>query len=235
VTVDLPRAPAAVVLDIEGTTTPIDFVHRVLFGYARAHLGDFLARDAAAAPIAALAAEHAADRDPARPPGFEPAAYVHWLMDRDRKSTALKTLQGLIWRAGYESGELRSVIYPDVPPALARWRAAGITIAIYSSGSVEAQRLLFRYTDHGDLTPEIDRYFDTTTGPKRDAASYGRIAVALGVPAPAVAFVSDVGAELVACAAAGMRGVLSIRSGNAPVDGSITGTFPSVTSFAELH
>ena len=125
-------------------------------------------------------------------------------MDRDRKSTALKSLQGRIWEAGYVSGELRSHLYPDVRPALERCRAQGRKIAIFSSGSVLAQRLLFAHTPDGDLTPLIDGFFDTTTGPKREPESYGRIAAALSVPPAAVLFVSDVAAELDAARAAGL-------------------------------
>ena len=223
---------AAVVLDIEGTTTPIAFVHDVLFGFARAELAAFFARRATEPEVVlitrALAAEYLADADPDKPLPFAVEPYVHWLMDRDRKSTALKALQGAIWRGGYESGALRSALYADVPAALAAWSAGGATIAIYSSGSIDAQRLLFRHSDRGDLTPLIDRYFDTTTGPKRQAASYARIAAALGLAPDRVVFVSDVGEELVACREAGMQGVLSIRPSNAPVAPAITASFPSL-------
>jgi len=220
----------AIVLDVEGTTTPIAFVRDVLFPFAREHLADFFARGGRDATIAALAAEHA--RDPEHPPAFAPEPYVRWLMDRDRKSTALKALQGEIWRTGYESGELRAPVYDDVPPALAAWRAAGIAVAIYSSGSTSAQQLLFRHSTHGDLTPSIDRYFDTTTGAKRDPASYASIAAALGAPPADVVFVSDVCEELVACRDAGFVGILAIRPGNAPVANA---PFPAIGSFAEIR
>jgi enolase-phosphatase E1 len=223
----------AIVLDVEGTTTPIAFVRDVLFPFARERLAGWLARGDRDAVIAALAAEHAGDPD--HPPAFAPETYVRWLMDRDRKSTALKALQGAIWRAGYESGELRAPVYDDVPPALTAWRAAGIAVAIYSSGSIEAQQLLFRHSTHGDLTPSIDRYFDTTTGAKRDVASYRAIAAALGTPPAEIAFVSDVGEELVACRAAGLVGILAIRPGNAPVAPAIAAGFPAIASFAEIH
>jgi enolase-phosphatase E1 len=221
----------AVVLDIEGTTTPIAFVHTTLFGFVRERLSAFLDRrsgePAVAAALARLAEEHAAETDPARPEGGE--AWIRWLMDRDRKSTGLKALQGLIWRDGYAAGELRSAIYDDVAPALERWHRAGLVIAIYSSGSVEAQQLLFAHSDRGDLTRWLDRYFDTTTGPKREAESYRRIAGALGLPPARIVFVSDVVAELDACRSAGMLGVLSIRPGNEPAAGA-----PAITSFEQL-
>jgi enolase-phosphatase E1 len=222
----------AVVLDIEGTTTPIDFVHTTLFGFVRERLTGFLGRrggePAVAAALATLAAEHAVEPDAARPADAG-KAWIRWLMDRDRKSTGLKTLQGLIWRDGYRGGELRSEIYDDVAPALERWHRAGLRIAIYSSGSTEAQRLLFAHSDHGDLTRWLDGYFDTTTGPKREADSYRRIAEALGLPPARIVFVSDVVAELDAARAAGMQGVLSLRPGNAPAVGA-----PAITSFAQL-
>jgi enolase-phosphatase E1 len=204
-----------ILLDLEGTTTPISFVHDVLFPYARARLVLDLA------DRAALHAEYERDRD--RPATFEPQAYALWLMDRDRKSTALKALQGKLWRHGYERGELRSVVFDDVPPALARWHEAGRTIAIYSSGSIEAQQLLLRYSNHGDLTRYISSYFDTTTGPKRDPASYR--AIGSGT------FVSDVVEELEAAREAGFTGVLAIRPGNAPVAAH---EFPTVGTFDEL-
>jgi enolase-phosphatase E1 len=222
----------AVVLDIEGTTTPIDFVHTTLFGFVRERLAGFLAgrsgEPAVAAALASLADEHAAEADPTRPADAG-EAWIRWLMDRDRKSTGLKALQGLIWQGGYRAGELRSAIYDDVAPALERWHRAGLTIGIYSSGSIEAQRLLFAHSERGDLTGWIDRYFDTTTGPKREADSYRRIAAALGLPPARIVFVSDVGAELDASRAAGLEAVLSIRPGNAPAAGA-----PAITSFAQL-
>jgi enolase-phosphatase E1 len=142
-------------------------------------------------------------------------------MDRDRKSTGLKSLQGKIWEEGYRAGDLRSVVYPDVPPALERWRRQGIDIAIYSSGSVQAQRSLFTNTAAGDLTRFIRAYFDTTTGPKTAPQSYARIAAALGRSPSEVLFLSDVGAELDAALTAGMRTALCVRTpGSAPPAGA---------------
>lgn len=209
-------------LDIEGTTTPIAFVHQVLFPYARARVREFLERHAADpevhADLALLRSEHAVDalERPAPPPWREDiaatVAYVHWLIDRDRKSTGLKSLQGKIWEAGYRSGELRGQVFPDVPPALARWRRAERDIAIFSSGSIQAQRLLFSCSTAGDLTPFIRAYFDTTTGPKTEAQSYDRVAAALARSASEVLFLSDTIAELYAAQRAGMRTALCVRS-----------------------
>jgi len=183
-----------ILLDIEGTTTPIAFVTETLFPYARARLAAFLARDGRASEAPAFLAE----------------------MDRDSKSTELKALQGRIWEEGYASGELTGAIFDDVRRALARWQAAGTRIAIYSSGSVLAQQWLFRRSSAGDLTPFISRYFDTGVGPKRDPGSYTRIASAVALPPARITFVSDVVAELDAAAAAGMQTIMSLRPGNHP-------------------
>jgi enolase-phosphatase E1 len=141
-------------------------------------------------------------------------------MDRDEKSTGLKSLQGKIWDEGYRAGELKSVVYPDVPPALKRWRGEGIDIAIFSSGSIQAQRSLFGNTAAGDLTQFIRAYFDTTTGPKTAPQSYARIAVILERAPSEVLFLSDVGAELDAAERAGLQTALCIRTpGSAPPKG----------------
>jgi enolase-phosphatase E1 len=247
----------AVVLDVEGTTTPVSFVYDVLFPYARARLRAFLAergdeqvvRDA----LTMLANERASDaeaklqipyvadapqgrprfarddKEGARDDKAGSVAYLEWLMDRDRKSTALKIIQGEIWRGGFESGALRGEVYPDVRPAIERWRAAGRHVAIYSSGSVTAQRLLFGHSTAGDLTPLIDCYFDTTTGPKRSPDSYAAIARALELPPAGVLFLSDVDAELIAARSAGFDTRLCVRDGNPPPSQS-----PTIHSFDEL-
>lgn len=204
-----------VLLDIEGTTTPVEFVHTTLFGYARAHVQEFLERHEAdpdvQTDIELLRAEHAAESPPPNPPMASVSAYVHWLMDHDRKSTSLKSLQGKIWAEGYRRGELRGEVYPDVPPALTRWRNAGRDIAIFSSGSIQAQRDLFATTPAGDLTPHIRAYFDTTTGAKTALQSYVRIAAALERSPADVLFISDVAAELDAARGAGMLTTLCGR------------------------
>jgi enolase-phosphatase E1 len=142
-------------------------------------------------------------------------------MDRDRKSTGLKSLQGRIWEEAYRAGDLKGEVYPDVPPALERWRRQGIDIAIFSSGSVQAQRSLFANTAGGDLTPFIRAYFDTTTGPKTAPESYARIAAALERSPSEVLFLSDIGAELDAALAAGMQTALCVRKvGEAPAGGA---------------
>jgi enolase-phosphatase E1 len=234
----------AILLDIEGTTTPIAFVQQVLFPYARARVADFLARHLADAGVRAdvtlLRAEHAAEPADSGRPEWNAAddqgsatAFVYWLMDRDSKSTGLKSLQGKIWEEGYRNGHLKGKgeVYADVRPALERWHARGQKIAIFSSGSVQAQRNLFANTIAGDLTPFLTAYFDTTTGPKRQPASYRRIAELLNEPPKTVVFVSDVTAELDAAGAAGMRTVLSVRPGNAAAAPSF---HARIQSFDEL-
>lgn len=230
----------AILLDIEGTTTPVDFVHQVLFPYARARVHDYLELHAndpgVRADIALLRAEHAAESPAPDLPPWNPESYVYWLMDRDRKSTGLKALQGRIWEDGYRAGELKGKgeVYPDVRPALERWHGAGKTIAIFSSGSVQAQRNLFANTTAGDLSPFLSGYFDTTTGPKRDANSYRTIAAALQKQPATILFVSDVAAELDAARAAGMRTALCMREPEAPVPFPDPIDHARIRSFAEL-
>lgn len=157
--------------------------------------------------------------------------YIYWLMDRDRKSTALKSLQGKIWKAGFESGELKGTLFEDVPAAFRRW-SAGARVAIYSSGSVEAQKLLFRHSIFGDLTPLIAGYFDTRTGVKTSPASYTAIATAMDVMPGEVLFFSDAVKELDAARDAGCQTRLAVRPGNPPVEDAHGHT--TVESFAGL-
>jgi len=212
-------AVRAVVLDIEGTTTPIAFVYGTLFPYARRHLRAFLDAQGSVSDfqdlLDRLRKEQATDRE--APADASVPEYVEWLMDRDRKSTALKELQGLIWDNGYRTGELKGDVFPDVAPALERWNNRGVGVGIFSSGSVLAQQLLFRHSSAGDLERWLRWHFDTTTGPKTARDSYERIAGVIGSPADAVLFVSDVVAELDAARDAGMQTALSLRAGNAAV------------------
>ncbi len=244
-----PARIRAILLDIEGTTTPIDFVHGTLFPFACARIESFilehLSRDDVRDDLKALGQEHASERAqiPGLPPwhddsaegrGRSAIAYLYWLMDRDRKSTALKSLQGKIWEAGYRSGELRGQVYPDVAPAFARWRRQKRTIGIFSSGSVLAQKLLFAHSTAGDLAPFIGAYFDTTTGPKQDAESYHRIAQALGPAPDEIVFLSDAVAELDAARRAGMETALCVRSGHLGVRGPSVATHTIVRTLDEV-
>src|SRR5258708_16522575 len=236
-----------ILLDIEGTITPISFVHEVLFPYARSRVRGYLAAHLDSAEtisdLARLRDEHALDvREDREPPALVDGprnsvidsfvAYVLWLMDRDRKSPGLKSLQGRIWEQGYLEGSLTAPLFVDVLPAIENARRAGLKIAIFSSGSVFAQKLLFAHTDAGDLTEFIDDYFDTTTGPKTASDSYRKIADALTLGATEVLFISDVIAQLDAAQAAGMQTLLCVRPGNQPQ--TPIGTHEIINSFDRL-
>ena len=235
----LPEGVRAVLLDIEGTTTPLAFVEEVLFPYARERLEEAAARAAEdpelAAAIGRLRAEHEAERRQGGAgdlPDFgDGAPYARYLMAADRKSTGLKELQGLIWRRGYEDGSLEGQLFPDVPEALAGWRRDGVRLRIYSSGSVLAQELLFGHTPHGDLTPFLEGFHDTRTGPKKEPESYRRIAADMDLPPEAILFLSDSVEELDAAREAGLRTALAVRPGNRPARAS---SHPRYGSFTEL-
>lgn len=298
-------------LDVEGTTTPIDFVYGVLFPFARARVADFLKRRSASAEVRSdlelLKAENEQDvsyglKPPAWPEttsgdaliagrenahgigasigaagpspssgspltsasagpagrasdsrGIGPAsggpvspqplhplpeesiepvtAYVHWLMDQDRKSPGLKSLQGKIWQQGYLDGSLKGRVFPDVPPAMKEWHARAFDVRIFSSGSVLAQKLLFSRSEAGDLTRYLRGHFDTATGPKTSDESYRRIATEVGLPPSTLLFISDVVDELDAAHAAGLRTLLCVRPGNRP---QTPGDHPLVKSFDQI-
>jgi enolase-phosphatase E1 len=227
-----------ILLDVEGTTSSISFVYDVLFTFARQHVGDFLSQHrldpAVQATAAALAAETgAADATLATPEGTTRLALAAIdLMNRDVKSTPLKSLQGMIWRSGFDSAELVSHVFDDVPAALAQWADSGLDVRIYSSGSIEAQKLFFSHTAAGDLTPHLRGHYDTTTGPKREAASYRAIASDMGMEPREILFISDVGEELDAARQAGMTTALAIRPGNREPGGLLE--HEPLESFAEI-
>jgi enolase-phosphatase E1 len=196
----------ALLLDIEGTVCPISFVQNALFPYARARLDRWVRahpQDPLLDEVARLAELEPQPRGALRIPAL--AAVLGAWSDADQKITPLKSIQGRIWREGFDSGALVTPFYADVPGALEAWRKAGATIAIYSSGSIEAQRLLFGHATTGDLTPHLSAYFDTTTGPKREAASYAAIAKALRVEPAEILFCTDIAEEAQAAEAAGLR------------------------------
>lgn len=229
----------AVLLDIEGTVTPISFVHEILFPYAREHVNNYLSehlqQPEVQTDIRTLRDEQASDTEELRQQPIDSietvVTYVNRLIDLNRKSPALKSLQGKIWQAGYQNGSLKSPVYSDVVEAFERWLDAVIKINIFSSGSVLAQRLLFAHTDAGDLTRYIDQYFDTSVGKKIDPQSYLAIAANLSFDPTQVLFVSDVVAELDAAKAAGMQTRLCIRPGNPRQPAS---QFESIASFADI-
>lgn len=234
-------APAAIVLlDIEGTVSPLAYVHATMFPFARERLADFLtanlARPDVAAALAQVATDAAATGLVLPPPVAEnlPAfcAHLHDLMGHDVKATGLKQLQGLIWEGGFRSGELRADLFPDVAPALRAWRTAGAELRIYSSGSVHAQKLFFAHTVDGDLTPLLSDHHDTTIGPKKAAASYAAIAAAAGRAPETILFLSDIVAELDAALAAGLRTALALRPGNPPAPPHAHPVFSSLFELA---
>jgi enolase-phosphatase E1 len=220
-----------ILLDIEGTTSPIDFVYQVLFPFVRTQLKDYLRYHADSEELrqdlSLLREEYLKDLEQALGPpewaGADPDAqiesvahYVFWLMDRDRKSTGLKSLQGKIWQQGYLTGELKGQVFQDIPPALEYWKNKNLDVRIFSSGSALAQRLLFANTAVGDLTRFLGGYFDTNIGPKTDPESYCQIANEFHLPAAKVLFISDMTAELDAAQRAGMQTLLCVRPGNLP-------------------
>lgn len=208
----------AIVTDIEGTTSSVSFVLDVLFPYARERMARFVDSHANEAAVAAeLDAVRKEIGNPHASLQEVTATLIRWI-DEDRKVTPLKALQGMIWAEGYDNGELEGHVYDDVPACLKKWKQQGLVLAVYSSGSIAAQKLIFGHTRYGDLTPVFSGYFDTTTGGKREQASYGKIADTLGFPPASVLFLSDIQQELDAARAAGLatcglerdaRGVIS--------------------------
>lgn len=224
--------PPHVLLDVEGTTTPVEFVTQTLFPLALERLGPYLAahRDdpQVQAHMAQLRSSWEAEDAASGRPGWigavdDPWAattYAAWLTRQDRKLTALKALQGLVWADEYRSGRLVARVYDDVAPALERWARRGAPASIFSSGSVLAQRLLFEHTSSGDLSHLLGEHFDTTTGPKREAMSYTAIAQRLALAPHDMLFVSDTEAELEAARAAGMQTALCLRDGATDAHGA---------------
>ncbi len=238
------KSYSAVVLDIEGTTTPVSFVYDVLFPFAREHVAAFLKTNWEDAAVQAAVAQIAKDVAGDVAAGVEGARAVDvsapesvvesvlWQMDADRKATGLKDLQGQIWRAGYEHGDIEATVYEDVPRAMKAWRTQGLPIYIYSSGSVEAQKLLFGYTGYGNLKGYFSGYFDTTTGHKRVAQSYRDIVEAVGKPAGQVVFVTDIYEEAVAAREAGLQAYIIVRPGNKALPAEHD--FPVIESLEDL-
>ncbi|WP_223544208.1 acireductone synthase [Pseudomonas sp. A-B-19] len=218
----------AILTDIEGTTSAVSFVFDVLFPYAAKHLPDFVREHAGRVDVAA-------QLDAVRRDSHEPDADVErvveillgWIAE-DRKATPLKALQGMVWEQGYLAGQLKGHVYPDAVEALKRWHQAGYQLFVYSSGSIQAQRLIFGCSQAGDLTPLFNGYFDTTSGPKREVQSYTNIAQAINIEAGQILFLSDIVEELDAARAAGMATCGLAREGG-ELAGHVT-----VDSFARI-
>lgn len=237
-----------ILLDIEGTTSSISFVYDVMFPFVRRELDLFL-KDRWLQPELMAAADQIArdaGHESLRAMCESQSALDDWqaqevvrrevtaLMDKDAKATGLKQLQGLIWQAGFESGELLAHVYDDVPPALVAWNAAGKDVRIYSSGSVQAQKLFFAHTVAGDLLGSLRGHYDTTIGPKREAESYRLIAAEFGLPPGEVLFLSDIVAELDAARTAGLQTALVVRLGNAQGQASTGQPHVEISRFDEL-
>ncbi|MBM5814299.1 MAG: acireductone synthase [Cyanobacteria bacterium M_DeepCast_100m_m1_067] len=230
-----------VLLDIEGTTCPVSFVSSTLFPYAAEQLEVFLEGHHNDPAVKTLLGEVDAawqqDADPEAQALRQQGAinvvpYLQWLIRRDRKLTPLKDLQGLVWEQGYRSGALTGPLFADVPGALRSWHGAGLVLAVYSSGSVAAQRLIYGHSNAGDLRSLFSHWFDTRIGPKQTPESYATIADQLGVAPEQVLFVSDALTECQAAAAAGMQVVFSDREGN---PGRDPGPFERIVSFDNLE
>lgn len=226
----------AVVCDIEGTTSSISFVHKVLFPLALGKIDSYLAAHAADKDVAEqlenlwqrVGKTSASQAEKASALAEQLKEYIR----NDVKDTTLKWVQGKIWKEAFEAGSVKGHVYPEVPEYFRRWKDAGLTLFIYSSGSVEAQRQMFSYSEAGNLTVFLSGYFDTTTGMKRDAASYAKIASATGFAAAEILFLSDIVEELEAAQAVGMQTCLLLREGAQPKAGY---SGAKAVDFGEVH
>ncbi len=256
----------AVVMDIEGTTTPITFVKDVMFPYAASRVEGYLKEswgsDVTQGDLAALRRQYEDDLKSQAQVGLslnypsdtlpqwtsgpisrevdesllgEVVRYVRWNISQDRKVKALKDLQGRVWREGFVTGAIVGQVYEDVPPFLEKMNELGVTLCIYSSGSRDAQKLLFGYCNHGDLRPYFSCYFDTAVGNKRSATSYKEIALTLNVDGPSeILFLTDIYEEAQAAKDAGMAAIISVRPGNAKLPDDVDKSFKLITSFDQI-
>ena len=206
---------SAILTDIEGTTSSLSFVKEVLFPYSREHMSQFIAEHAAEPEVACELEE--VSRLAGRALSIPEATHqlIEWI-DQDRKATPLKALQGMIWASGYQNGDFHGHIYEDAVRKLRAWKAEGLFLHVFSSGSVPAQKLLFAHTEYGDLTPLFSGYFDTRMGPKQESASYTAIARQIGVPGENILFLSDIDGELDAAQQSGLKTVKLLREGELP-------------------
>lgn len=239
------KKPKGILLDIEGTTSSISFVHEVMFPFVRERLHAFLEENFQRDDVQAAASQIASDA------GFDSLTawsqqssedsattlveeHVYALMDQDAKKTGLKALQGIIWKDGFQNGQLKAHVYSDVIPCIKDWRDADIDVRIYSSGSIATQKLFFGNLDgFGDCLELFTGHYDTTIGGKKEEASYPRISKDWGIPTGGILFISDIADELTAAHAAGVQAVASIRPGNTPLSADFP--LPKITSFEELR
>lgn len=226
----------AIVTDIEGTTSSISFVKDVLFPYAAAKLPDFVRAHSQSTDVSkvlnALWAE-----EPELQGDIEASiqCLLTWIA-QDLKRTPLKTLQGMLWKSGYEQGDYQAHVYPDAVRMLQSWHDQGLPLYIYSSGSIAAQKLFFRFSEAGDLLPLFSGHFDTTTGPKQSPESYIAITKQLAFPAEEILFLSDIPAELDAAKSAGMKTYLLVRPADTQLNTNDLAAMhhPHATSFEEI-
>jgi enolase-phosphatase E1 len=219
----------AILTDIEGTTSAVSFVFDVLFPYAKTHLPAFVREHADEPHVAAQL--QAVRNDSAEPDANVDRVIeilLQWIAE-DRKATPLKSLQGMVWEQGYQAGQLKGHVYPDAVEALQRWHQEGYALYVYSSGSIQAQKLIFGCSEAGDLSGLFSGYFDTTSGPKREEGSYRSIASSIGHPAAAILFLSDIVEELDAAQQAGMATCGLAR------DGGVLEGHTCVSSFASIE
>lgn len=218
----------AIITDIEGTTTSISFVFDVLFPYARKYLSEYVKAHAQQAEVKKILDEVVEIADIENDLELIIQQLIQWI-DEDKKITPLKSLQGMIWKAGYESGDFKGHVYPDVEPALRQWHKQDIKLYVYSSGSVAAQKLIFGYSEAGDLTSLFSGYFDTRIGNKRESASYQNILQEINIDANEVLFLSDIEEELDAAKVECINTVQLLR------DSNLTATnHYSVNDFSEI-
>ncbi|KAM8939357.1 enolase-phosphatase E1 [Pelodytes ibericus] len=249
----VPATVTTLLLDIEGTTTPITFVKDVLFPYIKDNVKEYLHKHwdekLCQEDVALLKKQAETDAHIA---GFVPIPSfsenekdlqkviqgivdnIFWQMTLDRKTTALKQLQGHMWRSAYMTGEVRGEVYEDVVPAFHKWREAGMRLFIYSSGSVEAQKLLFGYSMEGDLLKFFDGHFDTTIGHKVESESYTNIAKSIGCSTENILFLTDVITEAEAAKEAGVHVAVVVRPGNAPLTDEDKCNYHLISSFSEI-
>lgn len=249
---DLLEGVKAVLLDVEGTTTPISFVHDKLFGYVRDNLKDYLStrweNEEVQADVEALRQQAASDKEAAVDGVVEIAGKdedqekgvqsvvdnVLWQMDGDRKSTSLKQLQGHMWRDAYKTGKVQGEVYDDVVDALKALKDSDRQVYVYSSGSNEAQKLLFGYSDKGNLNEYFAGNFDTTTGSKTEKQSYMDIVAEIGVKASEVLFLTDLPREAAPAAEADLKVAIVVREGNTALTEEEKSQYSVINSFAEL-
>jgi len=234
------RGISHVLLDIEGTTCPVSFISQHLFPYAAEKLASFLDQKQNDATVCNLVRElanaGAGTESECQAPSTVPAhksilPYLRWLIEQDIKLSPWKELQGLIWRDGYESGQLIAPLFQDVPDALRQWKQQGRVLAVYSSGSIDAQQLLYAHTTAGNLTAMFNHWFDTRIGSKKESQSYREIATAMEAKPEQILFISDAISELKAASNVGIKTVFSLRPGNPETENK---GFAQINSFEQI-